>query len=68
MSKQKHWEDRFDCELLRRQKMELCEYYLTQCGGNADWVGSDSFLDDYIEERRVDFYSEWYIYTAEEYE
>lgn len=48
--------------------MELCEYYLTQCGGNADWVGSDSFLDDYIEERRVDFYSEWYIYTAEDYE
>lgn len=48
--------------------MELYEYYLTQYSDDMDETNSYSILDKYIEERRLDFYSEWFSYTIEDYE
>lgn len=40
---------------------EYCEYYYPL-------DDSEDMLDEYIEEQRKDFHSEWFRYTSEDYE
>lgn len=68
MGKQKRWHEGVDSSLLHRRRMELYEYYLTQYSDDIDETNSYGILDKYIEERRLDFYSEWFSYTIEDYE